>query len=594
MNRFGASGEVRGWAAKRLAPLLVAVSLLLEPTPAISGGLPDGVPVGPELASRLGVPSGEPVRVERLQLEANRTVSVDLEPFTVWAQDAVIEVTGGVEVRRLPIPEERYFRGRVAGEPDSLVFVAVGRKSSGFVQIGGRTWTLSTVAATAAGGREASIVASRWEGQAIGAGSGAALGCDQEMLITPMAEPRPTSSRVWQLPATEATWTSGYSARVAVETDYEFLGLFSYDTALATEFVGRLFAASSAIYARDVKVRLELGNVFLWSSTAPPYPWAGYSTRSSLLYGMGDWYHSNRAGVTRSIAHLLSGKNLGGGVAWLNVVCRGDFLCSGGNCCPPGPPGQLCEADGHYGGGYGLSSSLSSSFGTADFAWNMWDLFCVSHEIGHNFSSPHTQCYSPAVDTCCDCSTGLCAGAVPPEKGTIMSYCHIRPGGYGNIRLIFGKSGEASAAVLTQIRNYVEGGASGSCLTTTPPPTAYFSLAPCRVFDTRNGLPAVDAASPALAALEARVLSTTGRCGIPSTARAMSVNLTAVNAAVPGSIVVYPGNEPAPIAALLNFPPSAAKASSAIVRLAPDGSLGVANQATGVVHFILDVNGWFE
>ncbi len=58
----------------------------------------------------------------------------------------------------------------------------------------------------------------------------------------------------------------------------------------------------------------------------------------------------------------------------------------------------------------------------------------VAHEIGHNFSSPHTHCYSPARGSraglchrvaCCD---GVSRAERPPEKGTIMSYCHQRRG----------------------------------------------------------------------------------------------------------------------------------------------------------------------
>jgi hypothetical protein len=119
------------------------------------------------------------------------------------------------------------------------------------------------------------------------------------------------------------------------------------------------------------------------------------------------------------------------------------------------------------------------------------------------------------------------------------------------------------------------------------------TLAPCRVLDTRNASGA-DAAWPALAAQGTRTFILAGRCSIPASAKALSVNIAAVSAQVPGSLVVYPGDETAPLASLLNFPPVGARSNNAIVKLAPDGSVGVLNRANGTVHFILDVNGWFE
>ena len=121
----------------------------------------------------------------------------------------------------------------------------------------------------------------------------------------------------------------------------------------------------------------------------------------------------------------------------------------------------------------------------------------------------------------------------------------------------------------------------------------FHALSPCRVLDTRNAS-GPDAASPALAAQAARVFTVAGRCGIPATAQALSVNLTAVGAAVQGELVVYSGDEAAPAASSLSFPPSRARANNAIVRMATDGTVGVTNRAAGTAHFILDVNGTFE
>src|SRR5207247_4707454 len=70
---------------------------------------------------------------------------------------------------------------------------------------------------------------------------------------------------------------------------------------------------------------------------------------------------------------------------------------------------------------------------------------------------------------------------------------------------------------------------------TTLPPTPYklYTLAPCRLLDTRlapNQLPPGPYGGPAVPPLSERIFSVTGRCGIPATARALALNVTAVNA----------------------------------------------------------------
>ncbi len=139
--------------------------------------------------------------------------------------------------------------------------------------------------------------------------------------------------------------------------------------------------------------------------------------------------------------------------------------------------------------------------------------------------------------------------------------------------------------------------ADNMTVTPQPPPTtaglSFFTLPPCRAFDTRNAS-GPDAAAPALPANSERAFTLPGRCGIPVTAKSVSVNLTAVGAAVPGNLVVYPGDESAPIASLLNFPPALPRANNAIVKLAPDGTVKVLNRSMGTVQFVLDVNGYLE
>jgi hypothetical protein len=167
---------------------------------------------------------------------------------------------------------------------------------------------------------------------------------------------------------------------------------------------------------------------------------------------------------------MLSGKSLFGGVAWLGTLCASDMLCQNNNC-------GSTAANGHYAGAYGVSTSLAGGFSTTNPSL-YWDLQCYTHEIGHNFGTPHTHCYSPPVDHCYNtegsCYSGtICSNGTsdPCNIGTIMSYCHLQAPGYSNnINMYFGNSSLAvpsgcqpSQAVRDCMRAFAESRAS--CLT---------------------------------------------------------------------------------------------------------------------------------
>jgi hypothetical protein len=129
-----------------------------------------------------------------------------------------------------------------------------------------------------------------------------------------------------------------------------------------------------------------------------------------------------------------------------------------------------------------------------------------------------------------------------------------------------------------------------------PSPTDFHTVTPCRLADTRD--PAGPAGGPALGASSTRGFPVTGgTCGIPSTALAVSVNLTAVQATAPGHLTLFPGDATSsPLASSVNFAAGQTRAGNAIVPLAADGTgtIKVKNGSAGTVHFVLDVNGYFE
>jgi len=125
-----------------------------------------------------------------------------------------------------------------------------------------------------------------------------------------------------------------------------------------------------------------------------------------------------------------------------------------------------------------------------------------------------------------------------------------------------------------------------------PPPALFFTVAPCRVADTRD--PALGGPSPLPAGSQVDV-PVAGRCGLPATARAIAANLTAVSPDSAGYFTAFPSGRMPPTASLLNHGPGATRASQAVLGLGDDGKLSLrAFQPTGGVHLIIDVAGYFE
>ncbi len=136
--------------------------------------------------------------------------------------------------------------------------------------------------------------------------------------------------------------------------------------------------------------------------------------------------------------------------------------------------------------------------------------------------------------------------------------------------------------------------ASGYFYFTPPPAASFYTLAPCRLVDTRNPNGALG--GPAIPASVRRNFPLTGTCGVPASAKAISVNLAVTGPTAAGFLKLFPGDGIAPLSSSINFSAGQTRANNAVVLLATDGTgtLAVLNGSAGPVHFILDVNGYFQ
>jgi len=129
-------------------------------------------------------------------------------------------------------------------------------------------------------------------------------------------------------------------------------------------------------------------------------------------------------------------------------------------------------------------------------------------------------------------------------------------------------------------------------------PSRYFTVAPCRVADTRNTIG--PSGGPALGANSDRAFPVAGLCGVPATAKAVAGNVTVTGASVAGDLRFYPAGaaQGLPLASAINFGAGQTRANNAIMRLGAGGKAtvrcGIPEGSGGQTHFILDVMGYFE
>lgn len=137
------------------------------------------------------------------------------------------------------------------------------------------------------------------------------------------------------------------------------------------------------------------------------------------------------------------------------------------------------------------------------------------------------------------------------------------------------------------------GSTSISISTLCPSNLSFYTLAPCRLVDTRNANGPLG--GPALAANATRPFVPRGTCGIPVGAKAVALNVAVTLGTATGNLTVYPAGTPLPVTSTINYGAGKTRANSAIVTLGASGDVAVrCSQASGTVHLILDVTGYFQ
>lgn len=207
----------------------------------------------------------------------------------------------------------------------------------------------------------------------------------------------PANRQTNNTPITAAT-TCAKTVRIYFEADNRLYQNNGSNTTNTTNYITGLFNQVATLYANE-GINVAISEIFIWTTTDP---YNSLTSTSSVLSSFRT--NKNTSGFNGELAHFLSGRSLGGGIAYLDVLC-----------------GARSYA-------YGVSANLAAYNTVPTYSWSV---MVVTHELGHNFGSPHTQSCTwsgGALDNCYTTEGGCPRGPAPTNGGTIMSYCHTVSG----------------------------------------------------------------------------------------------------------------------------------------------------------------------
>ena len=374
----------------------------------------DGLLLSPDLPAVADLLGHQSVRMDRVPLTDGTYVSLELERLSIERHKFGLHVDGvpapGV-IQGLGIS---VWKGMVVGQPDSDVMLAFAPYGCrGWIKASGElTHLMPQPDNTGDWGAGYCILAT--ETSLHSRGLSPQGGCSA---ITPpgSSPPSPILSGVNAPPTLESSGTCYLlTCSVAIECDDQYFSRFNNLNA-ATTYGVSLWTFIGDRYATQVDTVLT--HPYFNIPTQGNDPWTsqdnGGSSGDVLNEFQTAWAGNIPLGCTT--AHMVSGAGLGGGVAYLDVLCGGNY-------------------------NFAVSGNIN---GNVNFpvvqAPSNWDFMVCAHEQGHNFGSPHTHSYCPPLDECAP--SGYFGGCqtqqVCTNQGTIMSYCHLCSGGTNNITTYF-------------------------------------------------------------------------------------------------------------------------------------------------------------
>jgi photosystem II stability/assembly factor-like uncharacterized protein len=325
------------------------------------------------------------------------------------------------------------------------------------------------------------------------------------------------------------------------------------------------------------------------------------TTKATTFYAAtaGDGSYASEVRTTSGTSPAITTTSLPGGT--LHVPYTQTLGASGGSppyswSVPEGllPPGlRLSASTGAVSGEPGRAGVFGFSVQVSD-AQGRLDRRPFTVEI-RDPNIPTVASFSPAAGpvgaAVTVVGTGF-AGATAVAFGGVLATFAVESA--SSIRTTVPDGARTGPISVTSASGTGRSAASFAVIAPPPPGLDFYTVAPCRLVDTRR--PIGGLGGPALVAGQDRTFTLVGECTIPPEAKALSLNVTVTAPTAQGNLRLYPAGIPLPTASTVNYVAGQTRANNAIAALGADGRLSVrcTQPGGGTAHLVLDVNGYFR
>jgi hypothetical protein len=183
------------------------------------------------------------------------------------------------------------------------------------------------------------------------------------------------------------------TVNIYFECDYKLYTDKGSSVTNVTNYVTSLFNQVATLYANE-NVGVAISQIYVWTSSDP------YVSQNNTGNMLNAFRQAKGTTFNGNLAHLLTTRSLGGGIAYVDVICFKQYA-------------------------FGVSCINTSFQNVPTYSWSVEVL---THELGHNLGSWHTQSCNwsnGAIDNCVNPEGSCGPGPAPVNGGTIMSYCHL-------------------------------------------------------------------------------------------------------------------------------------------------------------------------
>ncbi len=146
-----------------------------------------------------------------------------------------------------------------------------------------------------------------------------------------------------------------------IEVDNSFISKTGGSLASAANYINLLVSTASVIYEKEIRTHLRVTKVVLTTRYDATTSTSNALDKMLTDFQASSWEsrHPDAAPGSIDLHHALLGKSLGGGIAYVGVVCNSNY-------------------------GYGLTASMSGNFNALTRTM-LWDISAFMHEIGTNY-----------------------------------------------------------------------------------------------------------------------------------------------------------------------------------------------------------------